>query len=635
MVKRTKKKKPDIEEDVLVPPRRRRYTRRADIERNNPVVQELLSRQTRYNLRSNENEELVTRAYRYTRKLKRPSSRNNNGNNNDNDNDNDNNNNNVNDNVIDNNNVNDNVNDNNNNVNDNENHNVNNNGDDGDDGDDTDTDDDDDDDDDDDGNENENGNENDARGIPREEYISSKLLKKKMSVINNKSSGIESYYCVLSQLLSGNVSMKDEIKEQVRIFSLELSNKSEIEMLQLPEGERGIIELLKERIIDDFSIIFYVTSLLYKFEIVVFQYVGNRKYRYHTTNTTVLFDRVLCMKFKNDKYEGLKIIRNVKKKEHNIEEFKIREILSHKNLMQLSNGAEFNIKWENYSDEHNSMEPWDELKDTEALEKYVTGLSSRVHGAKRAKDALAGNNVVDLPPYGVDVYDPNYNRLRYGPRKRWSFGLKKKFTGRKMTVSEDILKLKGRGGCYCFMPYENLDDNDKALFKIGMTLDFKSRLDEYHTYFPEGLYHVAFLIDPKVEEWSIEKKEEWRINANLKNFSKNDIMKAMKTQKYKEIEKFLFDHVGKNDGRRLYATVNVRNPDPITRKGATEWFYTDIGLIHEAFTNAEKRYGGEKILYHFTGLDPDTGENVESLNELAEKRKKMFPNYSGNILFNV
>jgi hypothetical protein len=280
------------------------------------------------------------------------------------------------------------------------------------------------------------------------------------------------------------------------------------------------------------------------------------------------------------------------------------------------------------------MEPWDALKDTEALENYVTGLSTRVHGAKRAKDVLRGNNVVDLPPYGVHVHDPNYRRVRYR-RNRWSLGLNKNFTGRKMKVAQDILKLKGRGGCYCFMPYENFDDNDKALFKIGMSLDLKSRIDEYHTYFPEGLYHVAFLVDPEVEEWSIEKKEEWRINANLKKFSKNDIIKAMKTQKYKEIEKFLFDHVSKNDGRRLHATVNVRNADPITRKGATEWFYTDAGLIHEAFTNAEERYGGEKILYHFSGLDPDTGENVESINELAEKRKRMFPNYSGNILFNV
>jgi hypothetical protein len=58
-------------------------------------------------------------------------------------------------------------------------------------------------------------------------------------------------------------------------------------------------------------------------------------------------------------------------------------------------------------------------------------------------------------------------------------------------------------------------------------------------------------------------------------------------------------------------------------------------LIHEAFTNAKIKYGGEKILYHFSGLDQDTGEFVESINDAAERRKKSFPNYSGNVLFNV
>jgi uncharacterized membrane-anchored protein len=56
--------------------------------------------------------------------------------------------------------------------------------------------------------------------------------------------------------------------------------------------------------------------------------------------------------------------------------------------------------------------------------------------------------------------------------------LKKKFTGKKIKIAEDLLHLKGKGGCYCFMPYENTDDNNKALFKIGMTLDFTSRLDD-------------------------------------------------------------------------------------------------------------------------------------------------------------
>jgi hypothetical protein len=46
-------------------------------------------------------------------------------------------------------------------------------------------------------------------------------------------------------------------------------------------------------------------------------------------------------------------------------------------------------------------------------------------------------------------------------------------------------------------------------------------------------------------------------------------------------------------------------------------------------------FGGEKSLYYLSGLDPDTGEQVESINDLAEKRKRSFPNYSGNMLFSV
>jgi hypothetical protein len=84
-----------------------------------------------------------------------------------------------------------------------------------------------------------------------------------------------------------------------------------------------------------------------------------------------------------------------------------------------------------------------------------------------------------LKPMDRDVYDPNYRRKRYRRRnKNWHFGLKKKFTGKKIKIAEDLLYLKGKGGCYCFMPYENTDDNNKALFKIGMTLDFSSRLDD-------------------------------------------------------------------------------------------------------------------------------------------------------------
>lgn len=338
----------------------------------------------------------------------------------------------------------------------------------------------------------------------------------------------------------------------------------------------------------------------------------------------------------------MKMIRQSKNKEYTI-----GEILSHKNLMKLSDGATFTVKWAKYSSDHNTNEPWNVLLDSEALEKYIRGLGTRVHGSKQAKRELGilGNEVEpkERVKFGQDIYDPNYKRLRFGNKKSWTHGLKKKFTGKKMKVTSDILHLKGRGGCYCVMPHDRIDDNSKALFKISMTLDFTSRLDEYHTYFPEGLFYVAFLCDPLVKEWTEEEIQQWKSDstqASKRNktpvrVAKKDVVKAMKSKKYKEIEKYIFSYVSSNNGRRLSSTVNVRNPDPITKMGETEWFYTDDSLIHEAFTSAEEIYGGESKLFSLSGLDPETGEQIESINDLAEKKRRMFPNYSGSTIYSI
>ena len=67
---------------------------------------------------------------------------------------------------------------------------------------------------------------------------------------------------------------------------------------------------------------------------------------------------------------------------------------------------------------------------------------------------------------------------------------------RKYTVIEDELNIKGTG-LYCIMPFEYLDENNKALFKIGLTTrSFKDRMENYHTSFPLGVYLVAFLKAP-------------------------------------------------------------------------------------------------------------------------------------------
>jgi hypothetical protein len=62
----------------------------------------------------------------------------------------------------------------------------------------------------------------------------------------------------------------------------------------------------------------------------------------------------------------------------------------------------------------------------------------------------------------------------------------------KYTVIRDELKLTG-GGLYCFMPFAKLDRHKKAVFKIGLALDLSNRTENYHTYFPNGVYMVAFL----------------------------------------------------------------------------------------------------------------------------------------------
>lgn len=305
-----------------------------------------------------------------------------------------------------------------------------------------------------------------------------------------------------------------------------------------------------------------------------------------------------------------------------------KEIVKHTNLSKLSDGAMFRVKWLTYDEM--SWEPRDGLIDTEALQTYINGLKTRVPGARKAKLELSLPE--KTPNVGVHIFNPNHHKSRFRKRTNWTLGSKKNFTGKKMKVIEDELGLKGKGGCYCFMPHDCTDDNDKAIFKIGMTLDFSSRFDQYHTSFPESVYFVAFLIDPKVPMWDDDKIRAWKI-ANNKS-SKKDVMKAIMSQRYKEIEKYLFDYVENKDGRRLYSSVNVKNPDPISRKGATEWFYADVELIHEAYTNARLIYGGEKILFNFNGLDPDTGELV-TINELARRKKSVFPNYSGNVTYSV
>ncbi len=181
----------------------------------------------------------------------------------------------------------------------------------------------------------------------------------------------------------------------------------------------------------------------------------------------------------------------------------------------------------------------------------------------------------------------------------------KRNTGKKYTVQGDELNVRG-GGIYCYMPFEELDAHNKALFKIGLAIDFNKRLENYHTYFPLGLYMVAFFANPPVP---MQLRGQKRITKKMH---------------YQTIEKFIFNYVSDHGGNRIYSTTRVRNPNA-ENVGETEWIYTTVNSIHEAFHAAWKKFGGNEPMIF----------NLEGINKTAKANEKKLPSYVGRIVYPI
>jgi len=174
----------------------------------------------------------------------------------------------------------------------------------------------------------------------------------------------------------------------------------------------------------------------------------------------------------------------------------------------------------------------------------------------------------------------------------------------KYTVIRDELKLKG-GGLYAFMPFEKLDANNKAVFKIGLALDLSNRTENYHTYFPLGVYMVAFLNEIPAPKY-------------LRSMKKDISTKEL----YLEIEKFIFDAVIKNGGKRLHSTTRVKNQND-KLEGQTEWVYCSADDIHDAFSQAQAKYGGDVNTFDLNRI------NATAQQSMNNRKKK----YIGEIIY--
>jgi len=153
-------------------------------------------------------------------------------------------------------------------------------------------------------------------------------------------------------------------------------------------------------------------------------------------------------------------------------------------------------------------------------------------------------------------------------------------------------------GIYCFLPFEKLDSKGKAVFKIGMTNNFYKRTEGYHTYFPLGMYLVAFIVNP----------------------TKNKNGYVRESSYYQSIERFIFGQLTELGSKVIYSSTRVKHK--IDDKGVTEWVYTDEKSINKVFANAHAHFGGTLKLYNLNGINKDA--------EILEKRK---PNYVGEIVF--
>jgi T5orf172 domain len=164
---------------------------------------------------------------------------------------------------------------------------------------------------------------------------------------------------------------------------------------------------------------------------------------------------------------------------------------------------------------------------------------------------------------------------------------------KKYNVAHNELFLKGKNGLYCLLPFEKLDSNKKAIFKVGMTSqDVASRLENYHTYYPLGLYLCFFLSYPRL------KKDQDRMKL------------------YKEMEKKLITYLKESDAKMMVF--------PSRPSKRSEWFYTNYDDLQNSFRQVQSEYGG--VLHEFS---------LDGINKQYDTIMKNKKKYVGEIVFKV
>jgi len=167
-----------------------------------------------------------------------------------------------------------------------------------------------------------------------------------------------------------------------------------------------------------------------------------------------------------------------------------------------------------------------------------------------------------------------------------------KNTGRKITVIDQEGFSRKDGGIYAFAPFSTLSGG-KTVFKIGYANSFNHRTEVYHTYFPQGVYLVAFIS---------------HIPINPRGIGREKM--------HEKVEKWIF--------KRLEENPKVVRINTTTRLHQQEWFYCTAKDVNDVFKAAGEEFNGEVSWAHLNHIDREYA---------AALRNK--PNYVGKIVFHV
>ena len=198
-----------------------------------------------------------------------------------------------------------------------------------------------------------------------------------------------------------------------------------------------------------------------------------------------------------------------------------------------------------------------------------------------------------------------------------------------------LKKSQDEGGIYAILPYERLDKNKKALFKIGLANNFARRFDQYHTYYPFGFYYKNLLANPvlKQNEFHTEPHHE---EGKRPTVEERDKARYLTRKKYlKSIESYVFQQIEEEGGERLLTSTRVQNADKKQSKfWETEWFYTNEETLDHAFDDAFKIYGKKgKTTNYQTHLN-DINKHAAKTKKDNEKDKK-HSNYTAEIHYKI